>query len=199
MKKANVITIPYAIPSRNTLDKLHWSKKKAQREIYEYWIVKEMVDNKIPKAFDTDRYRLHFESVKRYPVKDYDNLMGGIKLMLDALVRQRFVFDDTMKYIGTPSIKQISLTEFRRGGVYVRNLGYTGDSEHTIIIRTERKIVMENDKFNLEEILKNQGRKKRWLAEQMATTETTVSRWCKNGKIPEIKMEKIKEILGIES
>ena len=53
-------------------------------------------------------------------------------------------------------------------------------------------------KFDLDSILKEQGRKKRWLADQMATTETTVGRWCKSGEIPQIKLKKIKEILGID-
>ncbi len=53
-------------------------------------------------------------------------------------------------------------------------------------------------KFDLGSILKKQGRKKRWLADQMATTETTVGRWCKSGEIPQIKLKKIKEVLGVE-
>ena len=55
-----------------------------------------------------------------------------------------------------------------------------------------------NGAFNLGEILRDQGRKKRWLAKEMATTEATIGRWCSGGRIPKIKIEKIKQLLGVE-
>ena len=94
---------------------------------------------------------IYLQSVKRYEIRDYDNLIGGAKLMIDALLKEGFIFDDTMKLIGTPRIRQSSLKRWKEGIEEI--MGKKGDQlvqakynrskywdvEHTTIIRTERE------------------------------------------------------------
>lgn len=54
-------------------------------------------------------------------------------------------------------------------------------------------------RLRLKEILRKQGRKKKWLAEQLGVRPLAVVTWCGNKKCPNSeKLSKIAEILGIE-
>tara|TARA_Y100000310_G_scaffold325015_1_gene387810 strand:+ start:884 stop:1342 length:459 start_codon:yes stop_codon:yes gene_type:complete len=151
MREGNVIRIPFAIPSRNTLDKMHWAKKRRLQNEYRLFVRQQMTKYKISKWIIPKKGEIYLQSVKRYEIRDYDNLMGGAKLMIDALVKEGFIFDDTIKLIGTPRIRQSSLKRWKEGIEEI--MGKKGDQlvqakynrskywdvEHTTIIRTERE------------------------------------------------------------
>lgn len=50
----------------------------------------------------------------------------------------------------------------------------------------------------LAEVLEEQGRKKSWLAEQMACENSTITRWLQTNEIPAIKRKRIEEVLGVK-
>ncbi len=61
-------------------------------------------------------------------------------------------------------------------------------------------IYMQNAPINrLKAVLAEQQKTSKWLANQLAKSETTVSRWCRNEVQPPIEMMlKIAEILKID-
>lgn len=66
-----------------------------------------------------------------------------------------------------------------------------------IIILHEILLIMAN---KLKQILKEQGRSQRWLAEQLEIHEVTVNNWCRNNNKPLGKMVSmaIAEVLKID-
>tara|TARA_Y100000401_G_scaffold38325_1_gene28928 strand:+ start:18757 stop:19122 length:366 start_codon:yes stop_codon:yes gene_type:complete len=97
------------IKSRNVIDKLHWAAKGRLRDEYILLIKSEMVRKKIPKA-DKDRcYTLEIVSWRKR-LLDYDNLVGGCKQLIDAMVHAGFIYDDSNKHIRL-MIKQVKNTD----------------------------------------------------------------------------------------
>ena len=106
MDKPELINLPITIYSRNKLDKTHWAEKLRTRKMYQLLVRNQMRLNKIPKSEPGSVYKLSIVVFKKYRIRDYDNLDGGCKILLDSLSREGFIWDDDMKYIGTPSITQ---------------------------------------------------------------------------------------------
>lgn len=53
--------------------------------------------------------------------------------------------------------------------------------------------------INLEEILKEQGRSKTWLAKQMEVSRTTITNWSKGYNSPTIPtLKKLSKVLNID-
>tara|TARA_Y100001938_G_C8076128_1_gene426219 strand:+ start:1643 stop:2014 length:372 start_codon:yes stop_codon:yes gene_type:complete len=100
------ITIPICTLSRNKLDKMHWAAKHRLRNQYCLLVRNQMRLNKIPKAEPGQVYSIRILTFRRYRIRDYDNLVGGIKQLLDAMSKEQFIWDDDTKYIGNPSVNQ---------------------------------------------------------------------------------------------
>lgn len=61
------------------------------------------------------------------------------------------------------------------------------------------KIKQAKIRLRLKEILRKQGRKKKWLAEQLGVRPLAVVTWCGNKKCPNSeKLSRIAELLDIE-
>ena len=103
-KKAT-INFKYSVFSRNQIDKLHWAKKANLKKTYTLFIKSNMNAHKIPSAQKEDFFKLNIV-VYRRRLLDYDNLVGGCKQLIDALVTERFIWDDAPKYIDM-NIKQV--------------------------------------------------------------------------------------------
>tara|TARA_Y100001973_G_C5197786_1_gene335507 strand:- start:2104 stop:2472 length:369 start_codon:yes stop_codon:yes gene_type:complete len=106
MHKIDTITLPITIESRNKLDKMHWAAKRRLRQTYCLLVRNQMRLNNIPLAKLESEYEISILVFRRYRIRDYDNLVGGCKQLLDALTREDFIFDDDTKYIGIPTISQ---------------------------------------------------------------------------------------------
>ena len=102
----DTITIPITIESRNKLDKMHWASKRRLRQTYCLLVRNQMRLNSIPKAEDRSKYNVGILVFRRYRIRDYDNLVGGCKQLLDALSKEGFIWDDDTNYIGIPKITQ---------------------------------------------------------------------------------------------
>ncbi len=100
------------ILSQNVLNTYHWSKK---HKIKKEWMKAVMVamctpKPKIRKAKFGEKFTLSYLHIreKRRIIRDYDNLVGGSKLLQDALRDMDFIFDDDIEFIGNPKHTQIA-------------------------------------------------------------------------------------------
>jgi hypothetical protein len=100
-----MITLPYQIPSRNQIDKMHWAKKTRLRQSWELLVRNQMALNKIKPCQSGDVFDITVISYRHRRI-DPDNLIGGAKQLLDALSRESFIWDDSFKYLN-PEYKQI--------------------------------------------------------------------------------------------
>jgi hypothetical protein len=78
--------------------------------MYALLIRNQMKLNKIPDA-DAKKYRLVIISIRKR-LLDPDNLIGGCKHLIDALIEENFIFDDSPEYI-TLKVEQVTGKEDR--------------------------------------------------------------------------------------
>ena len=102
----DTITLPIRVESRNKLDKMHWASKRRLRQSYCLLVRNQMKINSITKAEPKAKYVLGIVAFRRYRIRDYDNLVGGCKQLIDALHKEGFIWDDDTDYIGIPKISQ---------------------------------------------------------------------------------------------
>jgi Holliday junction resolvase RusA-like endonuclease len=99
------LSLDKATPSLNELKGLHWSRMHKLRGEWQ-WLVKAAVLNDrvtvklLPKARIT---------IERYGPRrlDHDNLVGGCKQLVDSLVREGFVKDDSPDHLVTQYFQHI--------------------------------------------------------------------------------------------
>lgn len=92
-----VLDIPVRIKSRNVLDRQHWAAKMRDKKEYALLIRNQMRLNKIPKA-KQKKYSIAIISFRKKKL-DFDNLVGGCKHLIDALIEEKFIFDDSPEYV----------------------------------------------------------------------------------------------------
>tara|TARA_R100000152_G_scaffold18399_1_gene10192 strand:+ start:7058 stop:7432 length:375 start_codon:yes stop_codon:yes gene_type:complete len=97
------INLPLRLPSRNLTNKWHWSKKSKEKSIYKLLIRNQMRLKKIQKTKPKEKFLIAIISYRKR-LLDYDNL--DVKLILDALCDEGFIWDDAPKYIKKPIIEQ---------------------------------------------------------------------------------------------
>ena len=92
--------LPITIKSRNVLDRLHWAAKRRLKQEYALLIRNQM---KLKKHYsdlikNPTFFTLEIVSFrKRY--LDFDNLVGGCKQLIDAMIEEQFIWDDSPKYL----------------------------------------------------------------------------------------------------
>ena len=84
--------------SRNQIDKLHWAVKRELKKKYQLLVRNKMRLGKISPARGNEEYELWINS-HRMRKLDLDNLVGGLKQLIDPLVSEKFLFDDDTKYV----------------------------------------------------------------------------------------------------
>ena len=100
------ITLPICVQSRNKLDKMHWAARHRLRNQYCLLVRNQMRLNKIKKSEPGQVYSIAILTFRKYRIRDYDNLVGGLKQLLDALSKEGFIWDDDTNYIGNPKVSQ---------------------------------------------------------------------------------------------
>ena len=101
--------LPIRIPSRNVLDKTHWAAKSKTQKEYALLIRNQMRLRKFEKLEDGEFRTLYILSLRKR-LLDEDNLVGGCKHLIDALVEEAFIFDDSPKFVKL-KIKQQKTTQ----------------------------------------------------------------------------------------
>ncbi len=95
------------VKSRNVLDRLHWATKRRLKQEYALLIRNQMRTKPHYKELIKEPTKFTLEIVsyrKRY--LDFDNLVGGCKQLIDALIDEQFIWDDSPKYLDL-RVKQI--------------------------------------------------------------------------------------------
>jgi len=99
--------LPITIKSRNVLDRLHWAKKRRLKQEYALLIRNQMRTKPHYGKLITEPTKFTLEIVsyrKRY--LDFDNLVGGCKQLIDAMIEEQFIWDDSPKYLDL-KVKQV--------------------------------------------------------------------------------------------
>ena len=199
MSKVETIEIPMKVHSRNQIDKMHWSRKQKLRKDYQVFIRQQMSKSRIQEATPKECFSINIDVYRSRLIADRDNLIGGCKQLLDAMTHEGFIWDDSSEYISTLKINQYRVKEGKeRWDSLAKDLGYPGAKyPGTDFIRVKRKS-HKPGLPTLAEVLEEQGRKKSWLAEQMACENSTITRWLQTNEIPLIKRKRIEEVLGVK-
>ena len=99
--------LPITIKSRNILDRLHWSKKSMLKKEYALLIRNQM---KLKKHYSSPIKEPKFFTLEivswRKRLLDYDNLVGGCKQLIDAMIDEQFIWDDSPQYLDL-RVKQV--------------------------------------------------------------------------------------------
>ena len=90
--------LPITIKSRNVLDRLHWAKKSMLKKEYALLIRNQMRLNDIEQVKNPKKLNLSIVSVRKR-LLDYDNLVGGCKQLIDALIEENYIYDDSPKWL----------------------------------------------------------------------------------------------------
>lgn len=104
------LSIPLLLPSMNRMKGVgeHWSAWKKEKKLWSDWI-KVAKSNQL-KMWDNPRWERVRVEIDRYcvqDIKDEDNLIAGIKHLMDGLVAWGFIKDDKREVVGTPAIRQL--------------------------------------------------------------------------------------------
>ncbi len=92
------IAIPVVIKSLNKLLREHWSVKGKLKKEYQLLVVNQMRLNKLRNSEVGEKWVVHIHSVRKRKL-DYDNLVGGCKILLDAMCEEKFIWDDDEKHL----------------------------------------------------------------------------------------------------
>ena len=92
------ITIPELTPSSNRVYRMHWSKQRKLSKDWA-WLVRiylekaegELPDNSLPQ-------RVHIKSY-RVSLCDKDRFIGGLFGLIDGLVKNNLIFDDSEEWL----------------------------------------------------------------------------------------------------
>ena len=110
MSEADIVVIPVRIQSRNVLDRQHWAVKRRTKQEYALLIRNQIKRKQISKA-EKKKYKLIILSYRKRKL-DPDNLVGGCKGLIDALIQEGFIFDDSPDYIDL-KVEQFTAKEYQ--------------------------------------------------------------------------------------
>lgn len=98
--------IPEATPSLNRVWGGHWSKKHELRKRWA-WLVR--AARLQAKVFDPPNYPRAKLTIERFGGKhlDHDNFVAGTKPMMDSLVKEGFIVNDSPSHISTTYVQHV--------------------------------------------------------------------------------------------
>lgn len=90
-------TIPVVPMTRNQRDRAHWAKRRKELEDWTYMIPIAAPDNMQRKEDGPRLVEIVFCKT-RGPLSDTDNLYARCKVILDAMQRRGWLYDDSPRY-----------------------------------------------------------------------------------------------------
>lgn len=96
--QSDILTIPQKVESRNVLDRKHWAVKRRNKQIWAVFVRNQMKLKKIRECEIGEKFKLTIISYRK-KLLDYDNLVGGVKQLLDACSEEKLIWDDAPKYL----------------------------------------------------------------------------------------------------
>lgn len=93
------IVVPYEIPSQNRTDRMHWTKRSAQRDDL-VWMLKVALGAQAHRLVPQRRHRrMVLTSWRTKLITDRANLIGGAKGLVDAIVAAGLLRDDADEWV----------------------------------------------------------------------------------------------------
>ena len=88
-------TVPLEVPSQNATDRMHWA---ARNKLKKRWLTAVLLNAfRIPRAEGKRSVRIMAYRKRR--ITDHANLVGGCKLVIDALRDSRQLIDDSDRWM----------------------------------------------------------------------------------------------------
>ena len=103
------IEINYRPYSRNAVDQWHWAKKQRLKHKYQILIRNEMRVKEVKGTCEKCSIKITC-GVKR--LMDIDNLIAGLKQFIDALAIERYIHDDSPRWLEL-EVKQEKSKEYK--------------------------------------------------------------------------------------
>jgi hypothetical protein len=100
-----VLTIPDSVPSLNVLLGMHWGKRMKLRSRW-HWLVREA---RLAVRARPQKLEHATITIERWgPRKiDFDNMVGSGKILVDLLVREGFLIDDSPDHVRVRYLQSI--------------------------------------------------------------------------------------------
>lgn len=106
---SDILEIDHKILSRNILDRMHWAAKMKLKNLYRILIRNKMKLNKINSIDDYAKIQIEVYNKR---LMDIDNVWGGLKPFIDALRHEKYIHDDSPKYLDI-EVKQIKSKNYK--------------------------------------------------------------------------------------
>ena len=100
------LTIPEATPSLNRMLGQHWAHKHAMRRRWSWLVRAACMEAKVYERPKYARARLTIERTGSRKL-DHENALAGTKFLMDSLVQEGFLLDDSPAVIGAPILRQV--------------------------------------------------------------------------------------------
>ena len=101
------LELPMKILSRNVLDRQHWAVKRKDKQIWAVFIRNQMRLNKVRFTEDKEKHSIEIISLRSRKL-DYDNLVGGCKYLIDAMIQEKLIYDDAPDYLDIKISQEIN-------------------------------------------------------------------------------------------
>ncbi len=108
-EQGHTMILDVTIKSRNILDRLHWAEKRRLKQEYALLIRNQMRLGNYEEAKQKQFFTLEIVSWRKR-LLDYDNLVGGCKQLIDAMIDENFIWDDSPKFLNL-HVKQVKNTD----------------------------------------------------------------------------------------
>ena len=100
------LELPMKILSRNVLDRQHWAVKRKEKQHWCLLVRNQMRLNKVRFTEEKEKHSIEIISYRSRKL-DYDNLVGGCKYLIDALIDEKMIYDDAPDYLDIKISQQI--------------------------------------------------------------------------------------------
>lgn len=100
------IILPIVTMSNNELIRMHFRTQTKIKDMYQWELVVVGANDPKYKAELGERRRLTIISYRK-KLHDPDNFVGGLKLLIDVLVRMDLICDDSDKYIELIALQEV--------------------------------------------------------------------------------------------
>ena len=106
----DILEVNKKIQSGNQIIRNHWAVNRRNKQEWAILVRNQMRLRKIKKAKEKEKFTVSILCYKKGRLYDQDNVWGGVKQLLDAMVSEDFIYDDAPQYLDL-KVKQIKAKE----------------------------------------------------------------------------------------
>lgn len=101
--------MPIALPSLNSFVKMHWAQYARHRKEWGQWVMVAKAQARVLGRPELKRVRIEIERRTARLILDQDNLQASRKWLMDALVQNGILADDSTEVIEQCTITQVKV------------------------------------------------------------------------------------------